>query len=80
MQTQCKYSIEDDDNVELALAHLKNMQNILESKTSAIDKTVLSTKAMIVREESNFSVRKVWVLQYANIRQIATDTKRPMIS
>ena len=47
LQTQPKYSIEDDDDVKFSLAKIRKMQNTAESETSAIDKTVSSTKATI---------------------------------
>lgn len=59
MQSQHRYSIEDDDNVKLPLAHIKKMQNTAEGETLAINKTVSSIKAIIGRRESDVSVRKV---------------------
>lgn len=40
---------------------------------------ILSTKATINRRESNISIKKIWVLQWANIRQITADTRRSII-
>lgn len=63
LQSQCRYSIEDDNNDKLLLAHISKMSNIAKSETLAIDKKVLSIKATISKKKSDIRVKKVWVLQ-----------------
>lgn len=46
-------------DVKFLLAHIRKMQNTAESETSAIEKTVLLTKATISREKSDVNVKKV---------------------
>lgn len=41
------------------MTHIRKMQNTIEGKTLAIDKTVLLTKAIICKKEFNVSIKKV---------------------
>lgn len=61
-QIKHKYSIKDNDDVKLSLAYIRKMKNTAKSETSAIDKTILSTKTIIDTGESDVNVRKIWVL------------------
>lgn len=49
-------------------------------ETSAIDKTVSSNRATIYKENFDISIKKIWVLQFANINQIVADARKPIIS
>ena len=53
---QHRYSIEDDEDIKLPLAHIRKMQNTTESETLAIDKIIQLTTATIGRRESDISI------------------------
>lgn len=59
LQIKCKYNIEDDNNVKLPLAYIRKIINTAENVTSVIDKTILSTKAIIDKRKSNVHVEKI---------------------
>lgn len=48
-ETKRKYSIEDNNDIKLLLAYIREMKNTTQSETSVIDKTVLLTKSKIGR-------------------------------
>lgn len=79
MQSQRKYSIKDDHDLELLLAHIGKMQNTAKVETSAIYKIALLTKVAVGTKKPDVSNRNVWVVQQANIKQIAIDAKRLII-
>ena len=51
--------IEDDDNVEFPLAHIKKVQNTAKVGTLASNETAPSTKGAMGRKGVDVSVRKV---------------------
>ena len=56
------------------------MQNIAEVEALEIDKTALLIEIAVGKKRPDVSVRKVWVVQQANITQMAVDAKKPIIS
>lgn len=44
------------------------MQNAADIEKLTIDKTALSTKVAISRKNSDVSIRKIWIIQWANMR------------
>lgn len=62
LRIKYKYSIENNKDLKFSLAHNRKMKNTAEDQTSAINKKVILTKAMIGREESNVIIKKAWVL------------------
>lgn len=58
MQSQYN-SIEDDNNIEFLLAHIKKLQNTAEVKILASNKIILSNKNIIDRKKVNVSIGKV---------------------
>ena len=62
------------------MAQIRKMRaNTGEDEISAIEDAFLLTKATIDRGEIDASIRILLVLYEPDIRQIAVDTKRPMI-
>lgn len=59
MQTEYKYTIDDNDNIKLSLANIRKMKHIVEVEKIAMDKTVLLTKLTMGKRESDLSVRKI---------------------
>lgn len=59
MQNQCKYNFKDNNNIKLAFAYIKKMQNIIEDKILAIDKIISSTKAIIYKKKLNINIKKI---------------------
>lgn len=59
LQTNCEYSIKDDNDVKLSLTHIRKLKNTAKDETLAIEETVLLTKATIDREKLDVSVKKV---------------------
>ena len=55
------------------------MQNIAQVEASKIDKTASLTKVIVGRKGPDISIKKVWVIQQANIIHIAIDMRRPII-
>lgn len=80
MRTKCRDNIKDNHNVKFLLAYMRKIKTIAKSKTSAINKIVLLIKPTIDRIKSYINVRRIYVLQYANIRQIVVHKKRSMFS
>ena len=62
------------------MAYIEKMQNIDKNKTSAMNITILLTKGIINGRKLDVSLKKVWVLEWANIMQIAADTRKSTIS
>ena len=58
MQSQ-RNGIEDDDDIELLLAHIKKVQNTAEAGTLASDKTTPSTKDALGRKGVDVIVGKM---------------------
>ena len=56
------------------------MQNIAEVEKSAIEKMALLNKVAVGGKRPDVNVRKLWLIQKANIRQMAVDVRRPIIS
>ena len=61
------------------MAHIRKMQNIAKVQALKIDKMAPSTKVIIGRKEPNVSIRKVKVVQQANIIQMVVDARRQII-
>ena len=71
--------MEDDDNVKLLLTHIRKMQNIAEVEKLAIDKTALLNKVAVSGKRPDISIRKIWVVQQVNIKEMAVNAKRSII-
>lgn len=62
LQSQRKYSIDDDDNVELPFVYITKMQNIAEVEKLVIYKTALLNKVVVGGKRPDISIRKISVV------------------
>lgn len=79
MQSQCRYIIENNNIIKFLLANIQKLQNSAKVKILVINKMVSLIKVIIDKEKSNIGIKKIKVLTWIKIKQIATETKKHII-